>query len=53
MHKLHRSYKYMVQRRDAIIVVVGVAVNFIVEGDSCMKKEWSAIAELNRRGIVQ
>jgi hypothetical protein len=53
MHKLHRSYKYTVQRRDAVVVVVGVAVVAIVEGDSCVKKEESAAAELNRRGTVQ
>jgi hypothetical protein len=35
------------------VVVVGVAVIVVVEGDSCMKKEGSAAAELNRRGTVQ
>jgi hypothetical protein len=24
MHKVHRSYKYTVQRRDGVVVVVGV-----------------------------
>jgi hypothetical protein len=43
MHKVHKSYKYIVQRRDVVVVV---------EGDSCMKEE-SAVAELNRRGTVQ
>jgi hypothetical protein len=53
MHKVHRSYKYMVQRRDVVVVVVGVVVVVVVEGDSCVKKEESAAAELNRRGTVQ
>jgi hypothetical protein len=50
MHKVHRSYKYTVQRRDGVGVGVGVVV---VESDSCVKKEVSAAAELNRRGTVQ
>jgi hypothetical protein len=45
MHKVHRSYKYTVQRRDGVAVVVGVAVDVVVEGDSCMKKDQSAVAE--------
>jgi hypothetical protein len=53
MHKVHKSYKYIVQRRDAVAVVVGVVVIVVVEGDSCVKKEESAATELNRRGIVQ
>jgi hypothetical protein len=53
MHKVHRSYKYMVQRRDGVVVAVGVVVVVVVEGDSCVKKEESAAAELNRRGTVQ
>jgi hypothetical protein len=44
MHKMHRSYIYMVQRRD--VVVVGVVVVVVVEGDSCMKEEGSATSEL-------
>jgi hypothetical protein len=52
MHKVHRSYKYMVQRRDVVGVAVGVAVVTVVEGDSCEKEE-NAVAELNRRGTVQ
>jgi hypothetical protein len=50
---------YIVQRRGVIflffggLVVVGVAVIVVVEGDSCMKKEGSVAAELNRRGTVQ
>jgi hypothetical protein len=51
MHKMHRSYIYTVQRRD--VVVVGVVVVVVVEGDSCVKEEGSAAAELNRRGTVQ
>jgi hypothetical protein len=53
MLKVHRSYKYMVQRRDWVVVAIGVSVLAIIEGDSCVKKEESAIAELNRRGTVQ
>ena len=51
MHKVHRSYIYTVQRRDA--VVVGVVVDVVVEGDSCMKKDQSAATEKHRRRIVQ
>jgi hypothetical protein len=51
MHKMHRSYIYMVQRRDA--VVVGVVVVVVVEGDSCVKEEGSVAAKLNRRGTMQ
>jgi hypothetical protein len=32
--------------------LLGIAVD-VVEGDSCMKKEQSAIAEKNRRRTVQ
>jgi hypothetical protein len=54
MHKMHISYIYTVQRREEgcghcwslSVVVVG-------EGDSCVKKEESAAAELHRRGTVQ
>ena len=53
MHKVHKSYKYTVQRRDVIVFYVGVVVVVIVEGDSCEKKEESVATELNRRGIVQ
>jgi hypothetical protein len=53
MHKVHRSYKYTVQRRDGVAIAVGVAVVVVVEGDLCVKKEESVVAELHRRGIVQ
>jgi hypothetical protein len=53
MHKVHRSYKYTVQRRDGVVVAVGVVVVVVGEGDSCVKKEESAAAELHRRGTVQ
>ena len=52
MHKVHKRYKYTVQRRDAVGVAVGVVVVVVVEGDSCVKKEESATTELNRRGTV-
>jgi hypothetical protein len=53
MHKMHRSYIYTVQRRDGVVVAIGVSVVVVIEGDSCVKKEESAAAELNRRGTVQ
>jgi hypothetical protein len=34
MHKVHKSYKYMVHRRDAVVIVVGVVMVVVVEGDS-------------------
>jgi hypothetical protein len=51
MHKVHKRYKYTVQRRDGVTVVVGIVVD-VVEGDSCMKKDQSAIVEKNRRRTV-
>jgi hypothetical protein len=48
MHKGHKSYKYIVQRRDEVAVAIGVCC-----GDSCVKKKESAVVELNRRGSVQ
>jgi hypothetical protein len=53
MHKMHRSYIYTVQRREGVVVAIGVSVVVVIEGDSCVKKEESAAAELNRRGTVQ
>jgi hypothetical protein len=53
MHKMHRSYIYMIQRREAVVVAIGVSMVTIIEGDSCVKKEESAAVELNRRGSVQ
>jgi hypothetical protein len=52
MHKMHKIYKYIVQRRDVVVVVVEIAVD-VVEGDSCMKKDQSVAAEKNRRRTVQ
>ena len=43
----------MVQRRDGVVVAIRVSVVLVVEGDSCVKKEESAVAELNRRGSMQ
>jgi hypothetical protein len=48
MHKMHRSYIYTVQRREAVAVAIGVSVVVVIEGDSCVKKEESAAAELHR-----
>jgi hypothetical protein len=53
MHKVHKSYKYIVQRRDGAIVVAGVSMDVFVEGDSCMKKDQSATAEKNKRRTMQ
>jgi hypothetical protein len=35
MHKMHRSYIYTVQRREAVVVDVGVVVVAVVEGLKC------------------
>jgi hypothetical protein len=53
MHKMHRSYIYMVQRREGLLLLLEYVVVVVIEGDSCVKKEGSAAAELNRRGTVQ
>jgi hypothetical protein len=53
MHKMHKSYIYTAQRREAVVVAIGISVVAIIEGDSCVKKEESAAAKLNRRGTVQ
>jgi hypothetical protein len=45
MHKVHRSYKYMVQRRDWLLSLLEFVVVVVGEGDSCVKKEESAAAE--------
>jgi hypothetical protein len=45
MHKVHRSHKYTVQRRDWVLLRLEVAVNVVGEGNSCVKKEESAAAE--------
>jgi hypothetical protein len=49
MHNVHKSYKYTVQRRDGVVVV---AMDFFVEGDSCMKKDQGATTEKNKRRTV-
>jgi hypothetical protein len=38
MYEVHRSYKYMVQRRDGVVVAIGVSMVAVIEGDSCVKK---------------
>jgi hypothetical protein len=53
MHKVHRSYKYMVQRRDGLLLLLEFAVIVAGEGDSCVEKKESESVELNRRGCVQ
>jgi hypothetical protein len=46
IYTLYREEKGWLLLLEFAVVVVG-------EGDSCVKKEKSAIAELHRRGIVQ
>jgi hypothetical protein len=53
MHKMHKSYIYMVQRREGLMLLLEFAVIVVGEGDSCVKKKESAVAELNRRGSMQ
>jgi hypothetical protein len=53
MHKVHKIYKYTVHRRDVFVIVAEAAMDVVVEGDSYMKKDQSAIAKKNRRIIVQ
>jgi hypothetical protein len=50
MYEVHRSYKYTVQRRDGLLLLLEFVVIVAGEGDSCVKKKESASAELNRRG---
>ena len=52
MHKMHRSYIYMVQRREGLQLLLEFVVVVVGEGDSCVKKEESAEIELHRRGTV-
>jgi hypothetical protein len=52
MHKMHRSYIYTVQRREEVVVSIGVCVVVVIEGDSCVKKEEIATVELYKRGTV-
>ena len=53
MHKMHKSYIYMVQRREGSLLLLEFVVIGASEGDSCVKKKESATVELNRRGSVQ
>jgi hypothetical protein len=53
MHKMHRRNIYTVQRREGELLLLEFVVVVVGEGDSCVKKEESAAAELNRRGSVQ
>jgi hypothetical protein len=52
MYKVQKSYKYTIQRTYGVVVVAGIVVD-VVEGDSCMKKDQSAVVEKNRRRNVQ
>ena len=53
MHKMHISYIYKTQRREATAVAIGVVVVVVVEGDSCVKEDQSVAAELHRKGTVE
>ena len=53
MHKIHISYIYTVQRREGLLLLLEYVVVVVIEGDSCVKKEGSAAAELNKRGTVK
>jgi hypothetical protein len=53
MYKVKKNYKYTIQRTNGVVVVVAGIVVDVVEGDSCMKKDQSAIAEKNRRRTLQ
>jgi hypothetical protein len=52
MHKVHKNYKYTVQRRDGVIVIAGIVVD-VVECDSCIKKDHSETVENNKRITMQ
>jgi hypothetical protein len=45
MHKVHRSYKDMVQRRDWVMLLLEVVVSVVGKSDSGVNKEESATAE--------
>jgi hypothetical protein len=53
MHKVHRIYKYTVQRREGLLLLLEFVVIVAGDGDSCVKKKESAVAEFNRIGSVQ
>jgi hypothetical protein len=53
MHKIHRSYIYTWCREErGLFLLLEFVVVVVGEGDSCVKKEEIAAAELNRRGTV-
>ena len=35
MHKVHKRYKYIVQRRDGVVVVDEIAMDVVEEGSEC------------------
>jgi hypothetical protein len=45
MHKIHIRYIYTVQRREGLLSLLEFAVVVFDEGDSCVNKEESAVAE--------
>ena len=53
MHKMHRSYIYMVQRREGLLLMLEFAVIVAGEGDSCVKKKESVATKLNKRETMQ
>jgi hypothetical protein len=54
MHKMHRSYIYTRYREEkGLLWLLEFVVVVVGEGDSCVKKEESPAAELQRRGTVE
>jgi hypothetical protein len=51
MHKMHRIYIYMVQRREGLLLLLELAMILAGEGDSCVKKKESATTELKHKRI--
>ena len=47
----HKPYIHGTEKR-RVVVAIGVSVVVFIEGDSCVKKEESVAAELNRRGTM-
>ena len=52
MHKMHIRNIYTIQRREGLLLLLEDAVVVFIEGDSCVKKEESVVAESKRRGTV-
>jgi hypothetical protein len=54
MNKMHGSYIYTWCREEkGLLLLLEFVVVVVGEGDSCVKKEESAAAELHRRGTME